>query len=182
MNRRLIALAGGTALPSDIRGHASPLDLLTEPERPRRVRACVSGVPPGQAEALLGRPGTTVPSVALPDEDLGPRADRRPARRQRSATATAQIISVAAVTLLLIAVAGGVIAGLVRPRLGARAVRLRLQRPWLLGLGAAINLASLAVGDDLAVVAVGASLVSLLAFALANPPITGIEVGGLRSE
>ncbi|HEY9555968.1 MAG TPA: hypothetical protein VIR58_04495 [Acidimicrobiales bacterium] len=65
----IVATLGPDRL-SDMSGHASPLDLLTEPERSLLVRAVVTCVPPGQAEALLGTPGTTVPSVALPDEDL----------------------------------------------------------------------------------------------------------------
>lgn len=83
------------------------------------------------------------------------------------------------VVLLLIAVGGGLIAGVARAPLGARALRIRLHRVWLLGLGAVLNAGATVAGDEAAVVLLGTSLVALLAFALSNPHVTGIAVIGV---
>jgi len=83
------------------------------------------------------------------------------------------------VTLLLVAVAGGVLAGLLRPPVGPRTTRIRLDRLWLLAAGAALQAVGTLVSGDLSTLATGASLVALIAFAASNPHLTGLAVIGI---
>lgn len=80
--------------------------------------------------------------------------------------------------LLVVAVLIGLVAGFLRPPLGARAARPRLRRVPLVAVGAAGTALSSQVADDAATVALGLSLVVLLAFALSNSHVTGVLVIG----
>jgi hypothetical protein len=82
------------------------------------------------------------------------------------------------VVLLVVAVLGGLAAGRLRPPLGARGVRLHLRRLPLLAVGAFGTALSQLVDGDLATLALGASLATLLAFAAANAHVTGVFVIG----
>lgn len=82
-------------------------------------------------------------------------------------------------TLLLGAVLIGLVAGILRPPLGARATRIRVRCIWLLAVGAAGSAAAQLVEADLAPAAMGVSLALLLAFVLTNAHLTGIAVIGV---
>ena len=81
--------------------------------------------------------------------------------------------------LLAVAVAIGVLAGLIRPPLGARTPRPRFTWLPLLGGGAALNLAAYLLDGSAATFALMASLVLLLGFVGVNPNVTGVAVIGL---
>lgn len=81
--------------------------------------------------------------------------------------------------LLVVAVLGGLAVGRLRAPLGAHAVRLELRRLPLLGIGAAGNVAAQLLHDDVATLAMGASLAVLLAFVAGNLHVTGIAVIGV---
>jgi len=83
------------------------------------------------------------------------------------------------VLLLAVAVAIGVLAGLVRPPLGARTSRPRFSWLPLLGGGAVLNLAAYGLDGTAATFALMASLVLLLGFVGVNPHLTGVAVIGL---
>lgn len=82
-------------------------------------------------------------------------------------------------TLLLGAVLLGLVAGVIRPPLGARATRVGVRWIWLLAAGAAGTAAAQLVEADLAPAAMGVSLAVLLAFVLVNAHLTGIVVIGV---
>ena len=81
--------------------------------------------------------------------------------------------------VLVAAVLIGLLAGLLRPALGARSARIRIARLALLALGAVGTAAAHLVPTDLAPVVMGGALATLLVFALANAHVTGIVVIGL---
>jgi hypothetical protein len=83
------------------------------------------------------------------------------------------------VILLLIAVAGGLLAGWAQPAAGARTARPHLRHVWLVALGALLNAGAAVTDGDAAVLVAAASLAVLAAFAAANPTVTGIAVVGL---
>lgn len=80
--------------------------------------------------------------------------------------------------LLVVAVVAGLAAGVVRRPLGARSVRVRIQRLPLLVVGAGGTALSRLVSTDLATMVMGVSLAVLLAFAIANVHVTGVVVIG----
>lgn len=81
--------------------------------------------------------------------------------------------------LLVVAVLGGLAVGRLRAPLGAHAVRLDLRRLPLLGVGAAGHVAAQLLHDEMATLAMGASLAVLLAFVGSNLHVTGIAVIGV---
>ena len=81
--------------------------------------------------------------------------------------------------LLLIAVAVGGVAGLLRPALGRHAARPQVVRIGWLAVGAALNAASVLASGDLATLALAGSLTALLWFAAGNRAITGVAVIGV---
>lgn len=82
------------------------------------------------------------------------------------------------VVLLVVAVLGGLAAGLLRPPLGARGVRLHLHRLPLLAAGAAGTAVAQALHGDGGSLAMGLALAVLLAFVAGNLHVTGIAVIG----
>ncbi|MGH9274194.1 MAG: DUF5317 family protein [Acidimicrobiales bacterium] len=80
--------------------------------------------------------------------------------------------------LLVVAVLGGLAAGRLRRPTGARGVRLHLRRLPILALGAFGTALSQLLDGDLATLALGASLATLLAFVAANAHVTGVVVIG----
>lgn len=78
-----------------------------------------------------------------------------------------------------VAVLTGLVAGLLRPALGARCQRIRIGRLWLLAIGAAGATAASVVPEDVAPLTMGVALAVLLAFALSNAQVTGVVVIGL---
>jgi hypothetical protein len=83
------------------------------------------------------------------------------------------------VVLLAVAVAAGLLAGLARRRVGVHAPRPRVEQVPLLGVGAALNAASILLDGDAATIALAGSLAVLIAVAVANRHVTGIVVVGL---
>lgn len=81
--------------------------------------------------------------------------------------------------LLVVAVLGGLAVGRLRAPLGAHAVRIDLRRLPLLGVGAAGHVAAQLLQDELATVAMAASLAVLLGFVGSNLHVTGIAVIGV---
>lgn len=81
--------------------------------------------------------------------------------------------------LLAAAVLTGLVAGCVRPALGARGARIRLDRVPLLVVGALGTMASRVVPADLAPMMMGAALAVLLGFVLSNAHVTGVVVIGV---
>ncbi len=81
--------------------------------------------------------------------------------------------------VLVFAVLIGLLAGLVRPALGARSARIRITWLPLLALGAVGTAASHLVPVELATVVMGVALATLLVFALVNAHVTGIVVIGI---
>lgn len=81
--------------------------------------------------------------------------------------------------LLLAALGGGLAAGWSRSRAGVHAPRIRIRHIWLVGAAAVLHAISSLAGDDAAVLALGAALGALLAFAIVNPHVTGLVVAGL---
>lgn len=81
--------------------------------------------------------------------------------------------------LLVVAVFGGLAAGLLRPPLGARGVRLHLQRLPLLAAGAVGTAVAQVLRGDGGSLAMGLSLAVLLAFVAGNLHVTGIAVIGV---
>lgn len=81
--------------------------------------------------------------------------------------------------LLLVAVLVGLAAGWLRPRVGARGVRLHLGRLPLLAVGAVGTALAQLVPADLAAVVMGLALAALLAFVATNAHVTGVVVIGL---
>ena len=80
--------------------------------------------------------------------------------------------------MLVVAVLGGLAVGRLRSPMGARGVRLHVRRLPLLAVGAFGSALSQLLDGDLATLALGASLVTLLAFVAANMHITGVFVIG----
>lgn len=81
--------------------------------------------------------------------------------------------------LLLVAVLGGLVAGWLRPPVGARGTRLQLGRLPLLALGAVGTALAQFVASDLAPLVMGLALAVLLTFVAANAHVTGVVVIGL---
>ena len=81
--------------------------------------------------------------------------------------------------LLLIAGGAGLLTGWARPRAGVHTRRIRVQHIWLVGAGAVLHGGSSFVDGDVATVVLACALLSLLAFAIVNPGVTGIAVIGL---
>lgn len=81
--------------------------------------------------------------------------------------------------LLAVAVVVGLVAGLSRAPAGAHAVRPQVARIPLLGLGAALNAASVVLHGGAATVALAASLAVLLGVAVVNRHLTGVAVVGV---
>lgn len=81
--------------------------------------------------------------------------------------------------MLVVAVLLGLIAGALRPALGARSARIRIAWLPMLALGAVGTAASHVVPADLATLVMGLALSTLLVFALANAHVTGIVVIGI---
>lgn len=79
----------------------------------------------------------------------------------------------------MVAVLGGLAAGRLRPRVGARGVQLRLVQLPLLGAGALATAGAQFVTSELAPLVMGLALAVLLAFVAANVHVTGIVVIGL---
>lgn len=80
--------------------------------------------------------------------------------------------------LLVVAVLGGLAAGLLRPPLGARGVRLHLRGMGLLAVGAVGTAVAQVVRHDQATLVMGLSLAVLLGFVARNVHLTGIVVIG----
>jgi hypothetical protein len=83
------------------------------------------------------------------------------------------------VVLLVVAVLGGLAAGLQRPPLGAHCVRLRLHRLPLLAVGAVGTAVAQGLHGDGGSLAMGLALAVLLAFVAGNLHVTGIAVIGV---
>lgn len=81
--------------------------------------------------------------------------------------------------VLVVAVLGGLAAGLLRPPLGARGVRLRVHRLPLLAAGAAGTALAQSIDGDGASLAMGLALAVLLAFVAGNLHVTGVAVIGV---
>lgn len=79
---------------------------------------------------------------------------------------------------MVVAVVGGLAAGVLRRPLGARSQRIRIERLPLLAVGAAGTALARLVPADLATVVMGVSLAVLLAFAIGNAHVTGVIVIG----
>lgn len=82
------------------------------------------------------------------------------------------------VVLLVVAVLGGLAAGRLRSPMGARCVRLHLRRLPVLAVGAFGTALSQLLDGDLATLALGASLATLLGFVALNMHVTGVFVIG----
>lgn len=80
--------------------------------------------------------------------------------------------------LLVVAVLGGLAAGLLRPPLGARGVRLHLRGMPLLATGAVGTAVAQVIAHDQATLVMGLSLAVLLGFVARNLHVTGIVVIG----
>ena len=80
--------------------------------------------------------------------------------------------------LLVVAVLLGVMAGVIRAPLGARAARIRIGRLPLLAVGAIGTAAARFVPDELAPLTMGLALAVLLGFVLGNSHVTGVVVIG----
>jgi hypothetical protein len=80
------------------------------------------------------------------------------------------------VVLLAIAVLIGMGIGLTRPLAGAHSVRPRIEQLPLLGVGAALNVASALLDGSAATLCLAGSLAVLIAVALANRHLTGMVV------
>lgn len=78
----------------------------------------------------------------------------------------------------MVAVLGGLAAGLLRPPIGARGVRLHLRRLPILAVGALGSALAQQLDGDLATLALAGSLALLLAFVAANAHATGVAVIG----
>lgn len=81
--------------------------------------------------------------------------------------------------LLVLAVLGGLAAGWLRPRVGARGAQLHLKGLPLLAAGAVGTALAQFVATDLATLVMGLALAVLLAFVAANAHVTGVVVIGL---
>lgn len=81
--------------------------------------------------------------------------------------------------LLVVAVLIGLVAGMLRAPLGARAARIRIERLPILAIGAAGIAVARLVSDEVAPLAMGLSLAVLLGFVLSNAHITGVIVIGV---
>lgn len=81
--------------------------------------------------------------------------------------------------LLLVAVLIGLVTGMIRTPLGARAARIRVRRLPLLAIGAVGTTAAHLVDQDLAPLAMALALAVLLSFVLSNSHVTGIVVIGI---
>lgn len=81
--------------------------------------------------------------------------------------------------LLAVALLTGVVAGWLRPPLGARSARPHLRRVLLLGVGAAFTGFAQLASTDVAVLLTALALATLLGFALSNSHLTGIVVIGV---
>jgi hypothetical protein len=83
------------------------------------------------------------------------------------------------VLLLAVAVLVGLVAGWLRPRLGAYAARPCFRWIPVLGAGAALNLVAYLLDGRAATFALVASLVLLLGFVVVNAQVTGVAVIGV---
>ncbi|MEX2292410.1 MAG: DUF5317 family protein [Acidimicrobiales bacterium] len=81
--------------------------------------------------------------------------------------------------VLAVAVLLGLVAGLIRPALGARCQRIRIDRLPLLAIGAAGAVGARLAPTEVAPLAMGAALAVLLGFALSNAHVTGVAVIGV---
>ena len=81
--------------------------------------------------------------------------------------------------LLVLAVLTGLVAGWLRPRLGAFTARPRFSWLPLLGVGAALNLGAYLLDGRAATLALVASLVLLVGFTAVNGHLTGVAVIGV---
>lgn len=81
--------------------------------------------------------------------------------------------------LLVVAVLGGLVAGLLRPRAGGHGARPHLHQPVLVGAGLGLLVASALVEGDIATVTGALGLAALLTFVGVNRSVTGLLVLGL---
>jgi len=83
------------------------------------------------------------------------------------------------VVLLVLAVLGGLVAGLARRPAGIHTVRPRVEHIGLLSVGAGLNAHSIVVDGPASIVLLAASLAVLATVAFANRHITGVAVVGI---
>ena len=81
--------------------------------------------------------------------------------------------------LLVLAVLGGLVAGLARRPAGIHTVRPQVDHIWLLAVGAGLNALSIFLEGTASVVVLAASLAVLITVAFANRHITGVAVVGV---
>lgn len=81
--------------------------------------------------------------------------------------------------LLLFALGVGLVAGWSRARAGVHARGIQVRHIWLVGAAAVLHATSSLATGDAAVLALGAAIGALLAFAIANPHVTGLVVAGV---
>jgi hypothetical protein len=83
------------------------------------------------------------------------------------------------VVLLAVAVVAGLLVGLSRPPAGVHTRRPHMEQIPLLGVGAALNAASVMLDGGAATIALAASLAVLIAVAVVNRHLTGVAVVGV---